>query len=673
MKNNFPKFLLLLITFLFLTFFVNTLEAQATGTITIIKNTTGGDGTFSFTILGPYPFSPVGAQVSITTVGGTGQISIPNASTVAPPAGLYSVTEYVPATATLTSSSCTNGTPSQFSVTDGQTTTCTFNNTVIDTPPSSTGTLKIVKNTTGGNGTFSFTNNVLGNLFVIATITTVGGTGQQTISFTPGTYDIAEILPSGWTATTPTCSNEKATGIVNIVAGQTTTCTFNNTYGGGGGNGTLTVIKNTTGGNGTFTFTGNTGITSLTTVNGTALQSAGLPANRTYNIAELVPSGWSLDSATCTNGTPSAVNIVSGQTTTCTFTNKKIVSTNGTLTVIKNTIGGNGTFTFTGNTGITSLTTVSSTISQSISLAAGTGIYNIAETVPTGWTLDSSSCTNGTPSAINIVAGQTTTCTFSNRLTPTPPTFSCNLFNYQSSSNGYYLYPAPYSMAGYSGSGGIAGVYYFLLTGKANAGAGWGGANGSPYTNDSALAAMAVHAGVVSNGQSAIVKVTTLPGRTSYTGSTQNGVTTYSWGSWPSSYKVELFKSCGTFKLVKNTTGGFDGKFSFKGSVFGSYYNNTNVDLTTVKGTAQIIWSEDPGTYNVTETVPSGWNLDSSTCTNGTPSAINIVAGQTTTCTFTDSKPPPPPPPPPPLSPLPSSLSLQPLIQLGPPSHRSSG
>jgi hypothetical protein len=46
-----------------------------------------------------------------------------------------------------------------------------------------------------------------------------------------------------------------------------------------------------------------------------------------------------------------------------------------------------------------------------------------------------------------------------------------------------------------------------------------------------------------------------------------------------------------------------------------------------------------PGTYDVDETVPAGWNLVSSTCDDGSsPSAIGLSAGETVTCTFHDTR-----------------------------------
>lgn len=46
-----------------------------------------------------------------------------------------------------------------------------------------------------------------------------------------------------------------------------------------------------------------------------------------------------------------------------------------------------------------------------------------------------------------------------------------------------------------------------------------------------------------------------------------------------------------------------------------------------------------PGTYDVAETVPAGWNLVSGTCSDGSsPASIGLSAGETVTCTFHDAR-----------------------------------
>jgi len=86
----------------------------------------------------------------------------------------------------------------------------------------------------------------------------------------------------------------------------------------------------------------------------------------------------------------------------------------GSIKVVKNAVGGNGTFTFTSNFGFASLTTIAGTASQTFAGLAAGGAYNVSETVPAGWTLAPPSCDSGTIGAIVVVAGATTTCTFTN-------------------------------------------------------------------------------------------------------------------------------------------------------------------------------------------------------------------------------------------------------------------
>ena len=78
-------------------------------------------------------------------------------------------------------------------------------------------------------------------------------------------------------------------------------------------------------------------------------------------------------------------------------------------------------------------------------------------------------------------------------------------------------------------------IVYVQVTGSTS-GSVWGS---DIYTLDSNLSTAAVHAGVLSNGQRGIVKVTILPGQSSYTASTRNGVTTRNYGSYGMSYSLQ--------------------------------------------------------------------------------------------------------------------------------------
>lgn len=78
-------------------------------------------------------------------------------------------------------------------------------------------------------------------------------------------------------------------------------------------------------------------------------------------------------------------------------------------------------------------------------------------------------------------------------------------------------------------------TFAFEITGQ-NTGSVWGT---GVYTDDSALATAAVHAGIVKVGQKGMVKVTILPGKTQYTGSDRNGITSGDFGEWLGSYRIE--------------------------------------------------------------------------------------------------------------------------------------
>ncbi|MCP3139410.1 hypothetical protein LXT23_19010 [Pyxidicoccus sp. QH1ED-7-1] len=74
---------------------------------------------------------------------------------------------------------------------------------------------------------------------------------------------------------------------------------------------------------------------------------------------------------------------------------------------------------------------------------------------------------------------------------------------------------------------------------RCNCPAGFGGAvwGTDLYTDDSDVCAAAQHAGVIpaTGGQ---VVVTTQPAQGSYTGSTRNGISTYSYGYWGGSFSI---------------------------------------------------------------------------------------------------------------------------------------
>jgi hypothetical protein len=78
----------------------------------------------------------------------------------------------------------------------------------------------------------------------------------------------------------------------------------------------------------------------------------------------------------------------------------------------------------------------------------------------------------------------------------------------------------------------VGQTFSFVITGTTG-GSVWGT---DIYTDDSHVAVAAVHAGIVLPGQTKTIRVIILNGSSTYTGSTQNGVISGSYGTWIGSY-----------------------------------------------------------------------------------------------------------------------------------------
>ncbi|MCB0151656.1 MAG: hypothetical protein KDE01_28880, partial [Caldilineaceae bacterium] len=121
----------------------------------------------------------------------------------------------------LTGAGCTDGSnPAAITLSPGEAVSCTFANT-------RGGSLAVVVNTTDGNGSFGFTSTALGDFAV----TTSGGTGQRSFAnLAPGVYDLNEVVTSGWDQGAASCSNGSNPASVRVAAGESVTCTFENTH-----------------------------------------------------------------------------------------------------------------------------------------------------------------------------------------------------------------------------------------------------------------------------------------------------------------------------------------------------------------------------------------------------------------------------------------------------------
>jgi LPXTG-motif cell wall-anchored protein len=238
----------------------------------------------------------------------------------------------------------------------------------------------------------------------------------------PGTYSVSENSVSGWDLTNVTCSDGSDPSSIDISAGENVTCTFTNTK-----RGKIIVDKvtNPSGDPQSFDFALMGGPSSLNqsfalSDSDTPFDSGLIAPGTSYTVAEQnIPDNWIYYTSPCYDNDGvyydnAAFTVEPGKTVTCTFTNIK----KGSIKIQKNTTGGDGTFNFTSNFGVSSLTTSSGASSQTVddlnpSIYPGAS-YSISETVPTGWDQDSATCDHGTIENIEVLPGQTTTCTFTN-------------------------------------------------------------------------------------------------------------------------------------------------------------------------------------------------------------------------------------------------------------------
>ncbi|MES2971227.1 MAG: SdrD B-like domain-containing protein [Patescibacteria group bacterium] len=374
----------------------------ASGSITIIKDTVPNDGTnFSFT--------------TSTLPGGTFQLdddSDPTLSNSKNFSGLVAGTYDVAETADpnyVTTSSCSDNSPiNAIALSAGENITCTITNT-------KKGHLIVQKTTNPVGDPTVFSINTTGN----GTITG-GGAGTITdatdkdYEVTPGTYSVAETVPSGWAKTGDTCQN------VVVAAGATVTCLITNTK-----YATLRIVKDalpddpqdfgfttTNLGGAVFSLDDDADVT-LT--NDRTFGSL-LPGS--YSVTEASLPGWSLTGLTCDTNNFTAViptvtvNLSAGQTTNCTFVNTKLVSISGTKYTSSATgslgpvLAGWTIFIDANNNGILDngeLSTVTDVNGDYSFVDLMPGTFTLNEVLLAGWTQIFG------PSTFSLTAGQTAT------------------------------------------------------------------------------------------------------------------------------------------------------------------------------------------------------------------------------------------------------------------------
>jgi hypothetical protein len=382
-------------------------------TAQVKKNTVpASSGLWTFTLTGPGGFSR-----TLTNVQAGGGY-FPFAGALDVDGGTYTITETPQTGYDLTGVNGDIGGNSGRVSTDTTAKTCSF-------------TLDL---TTDSGHVFecTFTNTQRGNIIVKKVTHPSGST--QSFNFTPswgsgfslqdgqsndsgllvpgGGYSVSESAVTGWDLTSATCDNGDSPSNITLAAGATVTCIFTNTQ---RGHIIVKKVTNPSGSTQSFTFTPSyNGGTTFALSDGGSNDSGLLLPGSGYSVSETVPTGWDQTGATCDNGnSPSNITLAAGATVTCTFTNTQ----RGHIIVQKvtNPSGSTQLFTFNASYYVSSFQLADGGSNTSGPLIPGSG-YSVSEAAVSGWDLTSATCDNGNkPSNITVAAGQTVTCTFTNR------------------------------------------------------------------------------------------------------------------------------------------------------------------------------------------------------------------------------------------------------------------
>ena len=304
--------------------FTNTKDA----TITIVKDTDPEpdptDFSFSGTCFAPFDLDD-DANITLSNTKGP-EVHATGSCTViedGPPAG-WTLTGLVcsdPDSGTTTNTGTRTAT---IDLDPGENVTCTFTNT-------KDATITIVKDTDPEPDPtdFSFSGTCFApfDLDDDANITLSNTKGPE-VHATGSCTVIEDGPPAGWTLTGLVCSDPDSgtttntgtrTATIDLDPGENVTCTFTNTK-----DGNIIVDKVTDPSNDpqSFEFDPSYGANFFLTDTDTPNDS-GLLAPGTYSVAEVnIAPGWTLTSATCTDGSPvNAIVLSAGETVTCTFTN----------------------------------------------------------------------------------------------------------------------------------------------------------------------------------------------------------------------------------------------------------------------------------------------------------------------------------------------------------------
>ncbi len=417
-------------------------------TVTVVKQATPeGSTSFDFDTSG----SGMPGDIDLVDDGTTANTTV--ITLTAGQLGTKTIVENVPAGWSLTSVSCTNVTETpitngvSFAVAAGDTIVCTFENT-------KHASLTVVKETVPASDPQDFDFDLTGaGVTADLDLDTDAGNAtlpsQDTFNLNAaqlGAHTVSESAVAGWSLTDLDCTGDAdftelgSTATLDIDAGETVVCTFENTK-----HASLTVVKETVPASDPqdfdFDLTG-AGVPADLDLD-TDAGNATLPSQDTFNlnaaqlgahtVSESAVAGWSLTDLDCTGdadftelGSTATLDIDAGETVVCTFENTKHAS----LTVVKETVPASDPQDFdfdltgagvpadldldtdAGNATLPSQDTFNLN-------AAQLGAHTVIESAVAGWSLTDLDCTGdadftelGSTATLDIDAGETVVCTF---------------------------------------------------------------------------------------------------------------------------------------------------------------------------------------------------------------------------------------------------------------------
>jgi DNA-binding beta-propeller fold protein YncE len=539
---------------------------------------------------------------------------------VAPGSG-HSVSQTTPAGWGPAQTSCSDGSPvSNIDVASGETVTCTFQNL-----SENAGRIVVVKDTDpddvqdfpftagGGMSPVNFqldddgiTTNALSNTreFIVST-----GNG----------YSLTEGTVAGWYLASATCSDGSPVSNIDVGPAETVTCTFVNRRAA-----RLVVAKDIRPDDGLLTFdfrvTGPVNPPMFEVGDGQAQTFASLPPG-SYSIEETQQAGYELASATCSDGSPvTNVDIASGETVTCTFTNDRQSS----IVVVKDAQPDDPQdFSFTAGGGLSPSSfqldddgNESNGLARSRTFSGLTPAsgYSLSEASEPGWD-GTATCSDGSPpSNIDLGPAEVVTCTFTNRKRGS---ITLNLDTQPDN-------PQDFS---FTTTGGLSPSSFDLDD---------DGNNGNDLSNTISFTDIpATHYSI---------DQVPVPGWIQEEGTCTNGSDVSDIDLGPDEHITctVVTSQRGKIVVVKDARPDSAEDFDFTaggGLIPTSFQLDDDGDDANGLSSRRA-FNVDPGSgYSVQETGPPlGWTLSASSCSDGSPRTnIDVVAGETVTCTFTNT------------------------------------